>query len=49
MNEREQQIAKNNEQDYESYGWEFHKIPLLYSAILTALFYAFIFIYFNMD
>ncbi len=48
MNDTQQE--KQNEQpqeQYESYGWEFHKVPLLYAAILTAIFYAFVFIYFN--
>ena len=49
MNETQQQNENNQEEKYESYGWEFHKIPLLYAAVLTAIFYAFIFIYFNMD
>lgn len=49
MNESQQNNEQNNEEQYESYGWEFHKYPLLYAGIMTAVFYAFIFIYFNMD
>lgn len=33
------------ENPYEAYGWDFHKKPLMYAAILTALFYAFVFFY----
>ncbi len=29
----------------EAYGWEFHKLPLLIAAVLTVLFYAFVFFY----
>ncbi len=34
-----------DENQYEAYGWEFHKKPLMYAAIITALFYAFVFFY----
>lgn len=49
MNDSQQQEQNHEEEVYESYGWDFHKIPLFYAAVLTALFYAFIYIYFNMD
>lgn len=35
----------DEENSYEEFGWEFHKMPLLYALILTALFYAFILFY----
>lgn len=41
----ENQEPIEEESPYEAYGWEFHKKPILYAAIMTALLYAFIFIY----
>ncbi len=29
----------------EAYGWEFHKLPLAIAAVLTLIFYAFVFFY----
>lgn len=49
MDESQKQNETNNEEQYESYGWEFHKYPLMYAAVMSLIFYAFIFIYFNMD
>ena len=50
MERERNQVQPEKEQetsllDDEPYGWEFHKKPLLYALILTALFYAFIFFY----
>ncbi|MDP8246453.1 MAG: hypothetical protein P9L94_20395 [Candidatus Hinthialibacter antarcticus] len=41
------QVDKQSIDDnqYEAYGWDFHKKPLMYAAIITALFYAFVFFY----
>lgn len=35
------------EDDDDAYGWEFHKLPLLIAAIITLIFYAFVFFYVN--
>jgi len=45
--EQQQEPALEEQEQYESYGWDFHKTPLLYALVLTALFYAFIFFFFN--
>lgn len=41
------QNQEQNESPYDAYGWDFHKWPLIYAAILTVLFYAFVFFYIN--
>lgn len=35
----------DHKHEYEAYGWEFHKKPLFIAAVITALFYAFVFFY----
>ncbi len=45
--EQDQQNDIAESHQYEVYGWEFHKKPLLYAGILTVLFYIFIFFYIN--
>ena len=48
MNEENKEPMTAEEEEappYETYGWEFHKGPLLYAVILTVVFYAFIFFY----
>lgn len=50
MNEQLEKNPQTEEQSveenpYEAYGWDFHKKPLMYAAIITALFYAFVFFY----
>lgn len=43
-NEQKDQL-QDQESPYEEYGWDFHKIPLLFAAVVTFLLYAFIFFY----
>jgi len=37
--------SPQEESPYEAYGWDFHKKPLIYALIVTAIFYAFIFFF----
>jgi hypothetical protein len=46
-NQSVQESTPTEENPYEEFGWDFHKKPLLYALILTALFYAFILFYIN--
>lgn len=43
--ETRQPMEEQEENQYEAYGWEFQKKPLLYAAIACVLFYAFVFFY----
>lgn len=40
-----QQDREDIQANEEAYGWEFHRFPLLIAAIVTVLFYAFVFFY----
>ncbi len=42
---QETEKSTQEESPYEVYGWEFHKKPLLYALIMTAILYAFIFFF----
>jgi len=41
------QAELHEESPYDAYGWQFHKWPLIFAAILTVVFYAFVFFYIN--
>ena len=48
--EAQQANASANEETIDpsdAYGWEFHKLPLAIAAVLTLIFYAFVFFYVN--
>ncbi len=47
MTSRIEEQSPPEESPYEAYGWDFHKKPLIYALIVTALFYAFIFFFIN--
>ncbi len=48
MNEEAPRIpnGEGNEEP-ETYGWEFHKVPLLIALIITVIFYAFVYFFVN--
>lgn len=45
MKNNENEQPTKEESPYDAYGWDFHKIPMIYAAITTALLYAFIYVY----
>jgi len=45
LSEPGEERETSNESPYEAYGWEFHRKPLFYAALLTVLLYAFIFFF----
>ncbi len=47
-NETQEERHQEEQECYEDYGWEFHKIPLIFALILTILFYVFITLYINL-
>ncbi|MFH1738967.1 MAG: hypothetical protein ABIH23_08145 [bacterium] len=48
MNEEESRIPEDEGiEEPESYGWEFHKVPLLIAVILTGIFYLFVYFFVN--
>lgn len=51
MNDENVNNTQENEAEepaWEEFGWEFHKIPIIASAIMVALFYMFIFFWISL-
>ncbi|MBD3266471.1 hypothetical protein GF373_07350 [bacterium] len=46
-NEIDQTQPEQQEHYIEEFGWEFHKKPLFFAAIVTGMLYLFVFFYVN--